>query len=341
MRPEAQEPRRVKKRVGSNVFATPPKVSVIINSFNKSAYIRETVESVIAQKFREHELIVMNDDSSDTQKLEHELQPRIEDLIYIRQRRSGEGTAWNTAIEHARGHLIAFLTAGDLWQPDFLASQYIFMQRGAYDAVYCDASIFGGASAYLRSFMQRYPSTGKPDFASLLRGSCTVMTSGTLARRQLIENAGMFENGEIGKPGLHLWLRMAREGASFGYQEKQLVKRRIFREYREPDELTAKENERAVFERISKTIEMTAEDSAWLNNRLDELDAEIALERGHSLLQSGDYTEAVNAFRTAGAYQPSLRLKAVTFLTRLAPQTAARLILPKQTPTNDALWYGR
>lgn len=338
---ERKKPRNVRKRVGSNVFATPPKVSVIINSFNKAAYIRETVESVIAQKFREHELIVINDGSDDTQKLENELQPRIEELVYIRQRRSGEGTAWNTAIENARGQIIAFLTAGDLWLPEFLASQYIYLERGGFDAVYCDASIFGGASAYKRSFMERYPSSGQADLGALLRGRCTVMTSGLLVRRHLIETAGMFENGEIGKPGLHLWLRMARAGARFGYQEKQLVKRRIFREYREPDELTLKENEKGVLEWIAQTIELADEDSAWISKRLAELDAEIAIERGHSLLQSGDYTEAVNAFRTASTYQPSLRLKAVTFLTRLAPQTTARFIIPKQNTTNDALWYGR
>ena len=87
--------------------------------------------------------------------------PVREDIIYIKQRNAGAGVARNTAIEHARGEIIAFLDADDVWLPDFLASQYVFLERHGYDMVYCDAILFGMHSAYRKTFMEDAPSDGE------------------------------------------------------------------------------------------------------------------------------------------------------------------------------------
>lgn len=328
------QPRQIRKRIGRNVFDAPPRISVIITVHNQSAHIRETVESAVTQRYREHEVIVINDGSDDTNKLERELKMRFEDITYIRQRHAGKGVALNTGIEHARGQLIAFLNAGDVWQADFLASQFVFLERHGLDLVYCDASIFGTSSVYRRTFSEKYPSEGEVDASSLLSRKCNVLISGTLARKSAIVQAGQFEFGTVAKPGFHLWLRMAKAGARMGYQTKQLVKLRIQRDHLPEDSLERVELERDLFARISSSIYLTDTESQIVDRRIAELESQLAVEQGNSFLKSGDYTEAITAFRVANQYQPSLKLKAITWLTRVAPRTALRLTETNHQPDN-------
>ena len=49
----------VSKRVGRNVFDTPPKVSIVIPAYNSAEFIGETLDSVAAQKFREYEVVLV------------------------------------------------------------------------------------------------------------------------------------------------------------------------------------------------------------------------------------------------------------------------------------------
>src|SRR5207248_2470586 len=134
---------------------------VVIPAYNAAATIGEALDSASAQKFREHEIIVVNDGSPDTEQFERAINLHREDIIYIKQRNAGAGAARNTAIEHSRGDIIAFLDADDAWMPDFLASQIVFLERHGYDMVYCDAVLFGMNSAYRRNFMETAPSSGE------------------------------------------------------------------------------------------------------------------------------------------------------------------------------------
>ncbi|HEX3101799.1 MAG TPA: glycosyltransferase family A protein, partial [Pyrinomonadaceae bacterium] len=174
MRDHEPREKHISKRVGRNVFDTPPKISVVIPAYNVAKFISETLDSVLAQKYREHEIIVVNDGSPDTEQFERAIRPRLEDIIYIKQRNAGAGSARNTAIEHARGHIIAFLDGDDVWLPDFLASQYVFLERNGLDMAYCDASLFGMQSAYRQTFMKTAPSIGEVDFDAILMSRCNV-----------------------------------------------------------------------------------------------------------------------------------------------------------------------
>lgn len=201
------------KRVGRNVFDAPPRISVVIPAYNVADFIAETLDSVIAQRYREHEIIIINDGSPDTEKFERAINTRLEEIVYIKQPNAGAGAARNTAIEHARGEIIAFLDGDDIWLPEYLASQYVFMQRHGYDMVYCDAVLFGLNSPYRRTFMETAPSEGEANFESILDLRCNVITSGTLARKQAIIDAGMFETERVRAHDFVLWLRMAKRGA--------------------------------------------------------------------------------------------------------------------------------
>lgn len=310
----------ISKKVGRNVFDKPPKISVVIPTYNSAEFISETLDSVIAQKFREHEIIVVNDGSPDSEQFERAIRNQLEDIIYIKQRNAGAGVARNTAIEHARGHIIAFLDGDDIWMPDFLASQYVHLERNCLDMVYCDAKLFGMRSAYRQSFMETAPSTGEADFDGILNLRCNVITSGTMARKQAIVDAGMFERERVQAEDFHLWLRMAKSGAKIGYQRKQLLKYRVHPAGLSGDSVARVERSIDVFERVRETIDLTDEQQAVVAKRVAGLEADLAVEQGKAYLLSGDYREAAMAFRVANRHRKSIKLTAITWLARLAPQ---------------------
>jgi glycosyltransferase involved in cell wall biosynthesis len=310
---------KIIKRIGRNVFEKPPKVSVVIPAYNAVPYIEEALASAIGQKFREIEIIVVNDGSPDTEQLERVIRKHLEDMIYIKRKNAGAGVARNTAIAEARGEIIAFLDADDMWMPDFLASQYVFLHRNSYDLVYCDALMFGMRSLYRRTFMETAPSNGEANFRSILDLRCNVITSGTIARRQAIIEAGMFETERVRAHDFHLWLRMAKNGSRIGYQRKALLKHRVHLDGISGDSVSRVEREIDAFERVRRSIELTRDEEAIVARRIAGLEADLAVEQGKSFLLQGDYRGAAVAFRVANRHRRSMKLSAVTVLTRIAP----------------------
>lgn len=317
----------ISKRVGRNVFDTPPKISVIIPVYNNAQHICDTLDSVIKQKFREHEIIIVNDGSPDTEQLERQLKLRLEDIIYIKQRNSGAGVARNTGIEHARGEVIAFLDGDDQWTPDFLASQYVFLQRHSYDLVYCDAVLFGMNSAYRRTFMDTAPSEGEADFEGILDLRCNVITSGVMARKKAIVDAGMFEIERVRAHDFHLWLRMAKKGAKIGYQTIPLARYRVHLDSLSGDSISRAERHRDAYVRVRNTIEMTETELEIVDRRIADFEAELAVEQGKSFLLCGDFREASIAFRVANRHRRSLKLAAVATLAKIAPQLLVKFYI--------------
>ena len=317
----------INKRVGSNVFDWPPKISVVIPAYNNAEYIEETLESVLAQKFREFEVIVVNDGSPDSEEFERKIRRYLEDIVYIKQRNAGAGVARNTAIKHARGNIIAFLDADDVWTPAYLSSQFIFMERKGLDMVYCDALLFGMRSAYRRTFMETAPSVGEANFESILDLRCNIITSGTMARKKTIVDAGMFEIERVRAHDFHLWLRMAKNGAKIGYQREPLLKYRVHLDSLSGDSISRVERERDAFERVRKTFDLTDEQQKIVDRRVTGLRADLAVEQGKSYLLSGDFRQAAASFRSATRYRKSLKLIGITILTNLAPKTLLKYYL--------------
>ena len=87
------------KTVGANVSSRAPKISIITPAYNIAEYIAETLDSVAAQTFQNYEIILINDGSPDTEKLERVLEPYFDKIVYLKQPNSGAGQARNVAVE--------------------------------------------------------------------------------------------------------------------------------------------------------------------------------------------------------------------------------------------------
>lgn len=95
-----------------------PKISVIIPTYNREDFINATVDSVLNQKFKNFELIVVDDGSTDNTKTN--LDKYLDKIIYIYQENKGPASARNRGIKRAKGEYIAFLDSDDKWTCDKL-----------------------------------------------------------------------------------------------------------------------------------------------------------------------------------------------------------------------------
>ena len=106
-------------------------VSVIVPAYNCEKFIGETIDSVLAQTYKNWEMIIVDDCSSDHTRdivLEFASQDsRIK--YYFLQENSGAAVARNTAMERAKGEYMAFLDSDDIWLPEKLEKQLSFMKE--------------------------------------------------------------------------------------------------------------------------------------------------------------------------------------------------------------------
>ena len=99
------------------------KYSVIIPLYNKASYVRKALESVYAQTYRDYELIVINDGSTDNSAIvAEEYLKSAEGMSYkvISQSNAGVSAARNAGVALSQGDCIAFLDADDWWEPTYL-----------------------------------------------------------------------------------------------------------------------------------------------------------------------------------------------------------------------------
>lgn len=112
-------------------------VSIIMPSYNTGQFIKESIESVLAQSYQNWELIIVDDCSTDnTDEIVNQylIDKRIR---YIKNPKNcGAAVSRNHALREANGKWIAFLDSDDLWEPDKLQKQILFMKTNGYHFSY-------------------------------------------------------------------------------------------------------------------------------------------------------------------------------------------------------------
>lgn len=108
-----------------------PLVSILMPAYNSVTYIKKSIDSVCKQSYTNWELLITEDGSDDGTKqvIESYKDPRIK---YFWQNKAGAAAARNTSLENAKGQYIAFLDSDDIWYPDKLKLQIMFMKNGNY-----------------------------------------------------------------------------------------------------------------------------------------------------------------------------------------------------------------
>jgi glycosyltransferase involved in cell wall biosynthesis len=181
-------------------------VSVIIPTYNRAAWVTEAAASVLAQTFRDFELLVVDDGSTDG-TLEA-LAPFSGCLKLLRrQRNRGVSAARNFGISASQGEWLAFLDSDDLWLPDKLARQMAYLESRP-DLLICQTDeVWVRHGKRVNPPLTHRKAGGHIFQASLER--CMVSPSAVMLHRRLLDEVGLFDVTLPAAEDYDLWLRVS------------------------------------------------------------------------------------------------------------------------------------
>jgi glycosyltransferase involved in cell wall biosynthesis len=311
----------------SETVSTPtPLVSVLIPAYNVGAYMPATLASVFMQDFTNFEVIVVNDGSPDTPKLEAAIAPYRNRIIYLTQQNAGPSAARNTAIRQARGEYLAFLDGDDLWLPHYLREQVARALGDPTLAVtYGDVEIIDDPSCVGKTARQLNRSVDSPNFLSLLSERCTITTSCIMVRRDWCMKVGLFDPMLRRCEDLDLWLRISHAGGRFGGTTDVLAQYRRHGFGASADEIAMAKGVLAVLEKCERTLALTPEAQETIAGTRSRQRAVIQYNQGKRAFALGDYATARRSLLEANTVMRSFKLSLIARGLRVAPTMLARV----------------
>ena len=202
---------------------TMPVVTIVIPAYNHADYLGETIESALAQSYRDFEVFVVDDGSSDATP--YVLKGFGDAVRWIRQENSGMAASRNTGIREARGEFIGFLDDDDLWEPNYLARVIPVLQKNSNTGA-CFAA-FRMIDAAGNPLPQKSRLAVPPEkmYDTLIDGGFFPPCSVTV-RKVCFNHLGVFDTNLQGYADWDMWLRISHEYDFVGLPQV-LVKYRI------------------------------------------------------------------------------------------------------------------
>ncbi|MBI4059635.1 glycosyltransferase [Candidatus Giovannonibacteria bacterium] len=266
-------------------------VSIVIPAYNAEKYIKEAVDSALAQTYENVEVVVVDDGSTDGTKNVLESYVRDGKIKYVYQKNAGLAGARNTGIRTARGEYIAFLDADDLFLPEKVTEQVkVLEEHPDYDVCYSDLTHFTDGQQR-KFFHHRYHYPSGNLFEPLLHKQF-INPLAVFARRSVFEKYGFFDETLRRSEDWDLWLRWAHAGVKFFYLDKPLAYYRV----QSTGNLSSVESEPAmkeknlfVFSRIGEKLSK----EEWRKYHFSAILEKLRLKTAFAYLMVGDKTSAV------------------------------------------------
>lgn len=207
-------------------------ISVIVPSYNHADYVMDAVASVLSQTVPVHEVIVVDDASTDdsVMRLRQLADPRLR--IIALERNAGGGEALNIGIRTSSSPLIAICNSDDLWEPVKLERQLPWLEANPdIGAVFTDVTWIGKFGEELdrgrAKNIFRVPNRSRHAWIRRLveTGNCLCHPS-VLIRRGLYDNAGYYDNRLRQLPDYKMWLAVLMQ-TELHVMDEKLVRFRI------------------------------------------------------------------------------------------------------------------
>ena len=184
-----------------------PEITAVVPVFNRGQTVRRALDSILSQSYMPEEIIAVDDCSSDnTREVLEGYGDRIT-RIYL-SRNSGPSAARNRGIEKARTGWIAFLDSDDCWERDKLRKQVEYLGRYPFYQILQSEEIWirNGVRVNPRKYHRK--TAGWIWEPSLRR--CLVSPSAVLARKDLLQQYGNFDETLLACEDYDLWLKILR-----------------------------------------------------------------------------------------------------------------------------------
>ncbi|MGE4579973.1 MAG: glycosyltransferase family 2 protein [Desulfuromonadales bacterium] len=203
-----------------------PHVSVIIPTYNREKFIGTTIESVINQTYKDIEIIVVDDASTDkTVEIVSEMQKQsnLPFRIEILPENYGVSSARNLGIFRAQGNLISFLDSDDFWFPQKLEKQIEFLKKWP-DHIGVGSNVeYVNINEENKVRYKKELQLNETNFLYELINNCFIATSCLLIKKEPLILAGLFDSRLRKSQDRDLWWRLPRFG-KLGYIDEPLVR---------------------------------------------------------------------------------------------------------------------
>jgi glycosyltransferase involved in cell wall biosynthesis len=263
-----------------------PKVSVLMPMFNSEKYIGMAVESILNQTFKDFELIILNDGSTDNSKKIVESYSDSRIILIENTQNQGLARTRNRLISEAKGAFLAWLDSDDIALPQRLQIQVDFLEKNPNHALVASwARIIGSNNLPTGNFVKSYiPNT---DLSALLLFVNYIVQSSVMLRRNLLPD----EHYNLDSPpteDYELWVRIAKK-------HPIAILNDILVDYRVHDSnISFTQNDRAM-----RTVKMNHQrqlEDLGINPTMQEIDLHYALSFGNGETFDKDFIEKAEAW---------------------------------------------
>lgn len=193
-----------------------PLVSVIITTYNSEKFIEETLNSVLSQTYKNTEIIIVDDGSTDkTEEIAGKFLAKDSRIRFLSINHSGNPAAVrNIGIAEAKGEYAAFLDGDDRWEKNKLKEQVNALLKNPDAVLVYSASVTIGvniSSPYFEVLPLLHKAAKTRE--DLIRKGNSIPLSAVLVRRNVLVKAGGFdEDPELKIEDFDLWLRLGELG---------------------------------------------------------------------------------------------------------------------------------
>jgi glycosyltransferase involved in cell wall biosynthesis len=314
-----------------------PKVSVIIPTYNRERFVTNAIESVLNQSFRDYEIIVVDDGSTDdTRKILNEYRGKVR---YIYQENSGVSAARNTGVKEASGKWLTFLDSDDEWRKDYLLAQTERINKFP-DAIghmtnVVIVSLEGKRINHYASnnFLEKFKDK---EYLTFKRPLCVVLKYGlwwlqsAMLRKDILLQSGLFDAHLSISEDLDLIARLSLKGP-FTISKRELVE--IIRREEIIENLWAK----GIRDNIYRYTCFSKVYSSLLDSkdlsRLEKITIRRTLSDnwralGNALIVAGERLEARSFYKKALLRYPSAR-SLIKYIGTFLPQSVSRALVLK------------
>jgi glycosyltransferase involved in cell wall biosynthesis len=304
-----------------------PRVSVVIPAFNAETSVGAAISSALWQTFRDLEVVVVDDGSSDATAALAAGFP--EPVRVVRQENAGVAAARNRGIAEAAGRLIAFCDADDLLLPQHLEALVdVYDRHDGIATSNCYWLFPGGIHPSRTRYKGGFPPPHGQRLAILEQNFVSTMS---LFPKSLVDEIGPFDIARRVAEDWDFWLRAIFAGRRVTLQPRPLALYRWGSTGLSAgiDEMDA--HVEAVLRGAEKRPDLTPEERAYLRRRLSGPGPRVLGRRGDDALRDGRYDEAAASYREAAALCPSERpLVWKARVLRLAPRLVGPLVRARQ-----------
>jgi glycosyltransferase involved in cell wall biosynthesis len=205
-------------------------ISAIIPTYNHGAFIREAINSALAQTYKNYEIIIVDDGSTDdtasiVRKFISSVGQRHE-IRYIYQENSGPSSARNKGIKEAKGDYVAFLDSDDMWEPDKLAKQVRYMETNNLRGLCCAGYDLVNEAGTQIGAHQLFYENKRDVLRDLLIRNVVSTCSTVMVNRECFDIVGLFDESLQVAEDWDMWIRLIRK-YDFSHIPESLVKVRV------------------------------------------------------------------------------------------------------------------